>query len=161
MNYVIRESKRDDVYSITHVVTLVWNETYKGIVQDEFLNELKHNENERAKRHYNEYNNMNYKELVLEIDNNIVGFVRYGKAEDEDFDNCGEIIALYILKKYHGYGYGKELVKEAKSRLKNMGFNSMIIACLKGNPSNSFYEHIGGKYVKDGIFQRLNLKENI
>ena len=42
-----------------------------------------------------------------------------------------------------------------------MGFNNMIIACLKGNSTNSFYEHIGGKYVKDGIFERLNLKENI
>ena len=161
MDYIIRESKRDDAYDIMNVVTLAWNETYKGIVPDEFLKELKKNEDERVQRHYNEFGNTNYKELVLEIDNNIVGFVRYGKAEDKDFNNCGEIVALYILKKYHGFGFGKELVEKAKLNLKNMGFNNMIIACLKGNPSNSFYEHIGGKYVKDGIFERLNLKENI
>ncbi len=161
MIYLIRESKRDDAYDIMHVVTLAWNETYKGIVPDEFLKELKKNEDERAKSHYDEFDNVNFKELVLEIDNNIVGFFRYGKAEDKVFNNSGEIIALYILKKYQGYGYGKELVEKAKLKLKEMGFNSMIIACLKGNPSNSFYEHIGGKYVKDGIFERLNLKENI
>ena len=161
MQYLIRESKKSDSYDIMHVVTLAWNETYKGIVPDAFLNELKQNEMERAQNHYNEFDKDINKELVLEVDNKIVGFVRYGKSEDKNFTNCGEIIALYILKKYHGYGYGKELVKEAKSRLKNMGFNSMIIACLKGNPSNEFYKHIGGKYVKDRLFVRLNLQENV
>lgn len=161
MTYLIRESKRDDAYGIMHVVTLAWNETYKDIVPDDFLKKLKKNEAERAKRHYNAFGNTDYKELVLEIDNKIVGFVRYGKAEDKDFNNCGEIIALYILKKYQGYGYGKELVEKAKLELKKRGFNNMIIACLKENPTNSFYEHIGGKYVKDGIFERLNLNENI
>ena len=37
MNYLIRESVKDDSYGIMHVVTLAWNETYKGIVPDEFL----------------------------------------------------------------------------------------------------------------------------
>ena len=37
----------------------------------------------------------------------------------------------------------------------------MIIACIKGNPSNEFYKHIGGVYVKDGLYERLQLPENI
>ncbi len=110
MKYIIRESRKDDSYDIMHVVTIAWNETYKGIVPNDFLNELKKNEKERVEKHYNDFDNANYKELVLEIDNHIVGFVRYGKAEDRDFENCGEIVALYILKKYQGYGYGKKLM---------------------------------------------------
>ena len=31
----------------------------------------------------------------------------------------------------------------------------MIIACLKGNPSNDFYTHIGGKYIKDGKIKNI------
>lgn len=46
-------------------------------------------------------------------------------------------------------------------KLKNHGNDKMIIACLKGNPSNKFYKHIGGKYIKDSIYKRLNLSENI
>ena len=42
-----------------------------------------------------------------------------------------------------------------------MGFKKIIIACLKGNPANNFYIHMGGKYIKDGLFARLNLKVNI
>lgn len=37
----------------------------------------------------------------------------------------------------------------------------MIIAALKGNPANNFYIHMGGKYFKDGLYEKLNLKENI
>ncbi len=42
-----------------------------------------------------------------------------------------------------------------------MGFDKMIIACLKDNTNNEFYKNMGGKYIKDGLFERLQLKENI
>jgi hypothetical protein len=42
-----------------------------------------------------------------------------------------------------------------------MGFNKMVIGCLDGNPSNDFYKHIGGKYIKQRIFERLQLPENV
>ena len=51
--------------------------------------------------------------------------------------------------------------EEAKNELKTMGYNKRIIACLKGNPSNEFYKHIGGVYVKDGLYKRLQLLENV
>lgn len=66
---------------------------------------------------------------------------------DEEYNNCGEIFALYVLKEYKSNGYGKKLVEVATKELKEMGFDKMKIACLKGNPSNEFYKHIGGVYV--------------
>ena len=113
MDYLIRKIKREDTKSISHVVTVAWNETYKGIVPDDFLEELKHNESERANNFYNKFDEANDHYFVLEIKNEVVGFVRYGAAFDPDFDNCGEIIALYIINKYHGYGYGRKLVDAA------------------------------------------------
>lgn len=161
MEYIIRRRTKDDCLSIARVVTVGWNETYKGIVPDWFLEELKTNEQERANRMLNNFNEENNHQFVLEIDNNIVGFVNFGLAEEPEYSNCGEIIALYIISKYKGNGYGKKLVNTAIKELKEMGCDKMIIACLKGNPSNEFYKHIGGVYVKDGVFKRLNLPENI
>ena len=58
--------------------------------------------------------------------------------------------------------YAASLIVEAATKeLKEMGFDKMIIACLKGNPSNEFYKHIGGVYIKDGEYKRLHLPENI
>lgn len=37
----------------------------------------------------------------------------------------------------------------------------MLIGCLQGNPSNEFYKHIGGKFIKTRVFQKLNLIENV
>ena len=161
MNYLIRKRNKDDCKDIAHVVTVAWNETYKGIVPDWFLEELKNNEEERAKKSYNEFDENDNNQFVLEVDNKIVGFVNFGITNDEEYQNCGEIFALYIISKYKGNGFGRKLVEAAKKELKNMGYDKMIIACLKGNPSNDFYKHIGGVYVKDGLYKRLQLLENV
>jgi len=158
MNYVIRKKEAKDCLGIAHVVTVAWNETYKGIIPDWFLEELKNNEDERAKKSYEIDNNQ---QLVLEVDNEIVGFVNYGILEDKEFNNCGEIFALYIVSKVKGNGFGRKLVEKAVLELKKFGCDKMIISCLKGNPSNEFYKHIGGKYIKDGLYKRFNLPENV
>ena len=159
MNYKIRKIKKDDCKNISHVVTISWNETYKDIVPKWFLDELKKNEEERANQMFVDFENNNY--LVLEVNKEVVGFVWYGIAADEDYKNYGEIKALYIIKKYQGNGYGKELFKEAVKELKKMKFDKMIISCLKENPTNEFYKHMGGIYLKDGEFKKLKLPENI
>ena len=161
MNYKIRRRQREDCAAIAHVVTVAWNETYKGIVPDWFLEELKTNEPDRAKKTNDEYDENDNHKYVLEVDNEIVGFTNFGPSMDEEYDNCGEIFALYVLKEHKGNGYGKKLVEAATKELKEMGFDKMIIACLKGNPSNEFYKHIGGVYVKNGEYKRLHLPENI
>ena len=161
MEYIIRKRERKDCADIAHIVTLGWNETYKGIVPDWFLEELKINEEGRAKKAYDEFDISNNTQLVLEIDNKVVGFAKFGKSDDDKLENCSEVFALYILKEYKGNGYGKKLVEAASYELKQLGYDRMIIACLKGNPSNEFYLHIGGKYIKDGMYKRLSLPENI
>ena len=161
MKYLIRRREKNDCAAVASVVTIAWNETYRGIVPDWFLEELKNNESERAKKTFDEFDINNNNQLVLEVDNRVVGFVNYGKSDDESYNNCGEIFALYIIGKYKGNGFGRKLVEEAKKELKLLGFDKMIIACLKGNPSNEFYKHIGGVYVKEGLYKRLNLPENI
>lgn len=97
MNYVIRKRTKEDCKDIAHAVTISWNETYQGIVPDYFLEELKNNEQERANKTYNEFDEQDNNQLVLEIDNEVVGFANYGKNSDEGFTNCGEIFALYII----------------------------------------------------------------
>ena len=161
MEYIIRRREKKDCLDIAHVVTIAWNETYKKIVPDYFLEELKNNEKERAQKSYENFDENNNYVFVLEVDGKVVGFVNSGLSNDKQFEKCGEIFALYIIKKYKGNGFGRKLVEEAVKELKSLGCNKMIIACLKGNPSNEFYKHIGGKYIKDGLYERLKLPENI
>ena len=161
MNYIIRKKEREDCAVVAHVVTVAWNETYRGIVADEFLDSLYLNESERAQNSYNSFNENENHQYVLEVDNNIVGFVNVGSSDDSEYDNCGEIHAVYIINGFKGNGFGKKLIETGIKELKNMGYNKMVIGCLDGNPSNDFYKHIGGKYIKQRIFERLQLPENV
>lgn len=157
----IRKEKREDVFDIAHIVTVEWNSTYRGIVSDSELQRLKETEEERAKKAYDEFDEKNNKCFVAVIDNKVVGFASYGVTDDPDFENTAELRALYVLDEYHGLGIGRKLVNATIEEFKKQGFNKMIICCLKGNPFNEFYKHIGGKYVKDGVYKRLNLPDNV
>lgn len=157
----IRRRLKEDIPSIQRVVTISWKETYKGIVPQSELDELENTEELRIKNSYENFDENDNNQFVLEIDNEIVGFVNIGKTEDKEFEKCGEIFALYIIGKFKGQGYGKKLFEKAVLELKKLGFNKMLISCLKENPTNEFYKHMGGIYIKDGIYKRLNLKENV
>ena len=161
MNYIIRKVKNSDCKFIAHVITVAWNETYKGIVSDEILNNLYLNEEERTNNMINRFDENNIHQFVLEINNEVVGYMNVGLSDDNEYDNCGEIHAIYIISKYKGNGFGKEMVKEGIKELKRMNCNKMLIGCLVGNPTNSFYEHIGGVFIKTRVFEKLKLLENV
>ena len=161
MNYCIRKRKREDCFDVANVTALAWNETYKGIVPDEELKRLMDVKEGMGQRSYDDFDPNKNNKLVLEVNGKIVGFVGYGESDDPDYKGIGEIQALYILNEAHGLGLGRKLVEEAIKELKKKGYSSMIIACFKGNPSCEFYEHIGGKHVKDRVYKRLNLPENV
>ena len=158
MNSVIRLETIEDIKVVRHIVTKAWQETYKGIIPNWYLNDLPNQENEKIKKDTEKFLSHEYKTYVLEVNDEIVGFARFGKSHEKGY---GEIFAIYILSKYQGFGFGKELVKRCFNDLKKEGFSKVLIACLKENPTNEFYIHIGGKYFKDGIYEKLNLKENI
>lgn len=161
MDYVIRKMLSEDARAVSHVITVAWNETYKGIINDEYLDNLKKNEEETAKALANNFdaNGNNY--YVLEVNREIAGFINISAAHDVEFTNCGELCAIYIISRYKGQGYGKALFDVAIKELKNMGFNKMIVGCLNGNPTNEFYKHMGGKFIKTRIFEKLQMSENV
>lgn len=161
MNYIIRKKERKDCADVTHVVTVAWNETYKGIVPDVFLEGLYLNEEQRTINSYNKFDENDNHQYVLEVDGKVIGFVNVGSTDEKEYDNCGELHAIYIINGYKGNGYGKKLINIGIEELKKMGYNKMIIGCLEGNPSNEFYKHIGGKFIKKRVFEKLNLPENV
>lgn len=161
MDYIIRKKERKDCRGVAHVVTVAWNETYRRIVPDKFLDNLYKNEEERGKDSFDKFDAKSNHQYVLEVENKIVGFINVGSTDEPEFTNCGEIHAIYIINEYKGYGFGKKLINAGINELKNMGYDKMIIGCLAGNKSNEFYKHIGGRFIKTRIFEKLQLSENV
>ena len=138
---------------------------YKGIVNNDFLN-LINKEDEIQKSILKLKNNLSDKSnkgFILYLDNKAVGMMRIGSSRQEKYNNEGELRAIYLLDEVKHKGYGRILFERALKELKEMGYNNIIIACLKENPSNEFYKHMGGKLVDTNPFNIPNqqLEENV
>ncbi|XMB67015.1 GNAT family N-acetyltransferase [Mycoplasmatota bacterium zrk1] len=140
MSFLIRKAVIEDSKQMGHVHYNAWIETYTGKIDNNYLKKRSAKRSE-VMFERNECKN----HLVLIVDNNIVGFIGYSKARDEDLSaDHGEINGIYILKKYHGLGYGRDLLKKAIVVLKELGFKKIVLWVLDTNDNAiSFYEKIG------------------
>ena len=166
MNYFIEELNLNNVSDYVKVNAKAWQETYKGIVNDVFLELINTKEeiNNSIERIKKSLNNPFDKSFLLKVDNKYVGVLRVCKSRDDNYQNIGEIRVLYLLNEVKHLGYGKILFEKAEEEIKKMNFNSMIVGCLSDNTNaNSFYKHMGGVLESSRDFNIPNqaLKENV
>lgn len=57
----------------------------------------------------------------------------------------GELNKIYVLRRYHRRGLGRNLVCRIARRFLSQGVNSMLLFGDAQNASNGFYEHLGAK----------------
>ena len=161
MKILIRKKELRDCESCEKIITQSWQSTYRGIIDDDYLNKLVINEKIRIENAVKNFENAE-KVLVAECDGKVVGFVRYGECDLVDYKSSAEIYALYITDEYQGFGLGKALVKEASRILLDQGYTDLIIGCIDKNPSNGFYQHLKGiKVAQREIVRGRILQENI
>ena len=170
---IIRNATIEDVERIADIKIEGWQTAYRGIIDDDFLDNMDR-EKEIEKRRNNIDNGVNI--IVAELNKNVVGFCLYrnynkntGKYPEAD---C-EISSLYITSKLKRNGIGKKLMKYVIELLRKEGKKQMILGCLKENyPSRAFYEKMGGKlcgesscirgdkeYKEVGFIYNLNRKK--
>ena len=139
---MIRDAIINDARAIVLINIRSWQLTYKGIFPQPFLNDLNPNDEiniEKCKRKIEQY-------AVYEINNKVVGFIRYGKNRKNYTEDYGEIYAIYVDNKYQGKKIGTKLINYAFNKMKN-NYKYVLISTLKDNSANIFYQKIGGEYL--------------
>ena len=132
------------------VLYQAWEQTYRGLMPDSFLDKRNPEKLIENAKHYPD------NKLVAICDGNTVSAVCYNSvARDFASDgNTGEIVALYVLKEYQGYGIGKALLKAAAERLDG---KSITLFVLKGNENAmAFYKHMGFEFTGKEIYQTVD-----
>ena len=147
MAYSIKEIEKKDIYDFMYVNTMSWTETYKGIIDDSFLEKIVNELDKNVERQVNLFDQLkveipSYKRYIFYVDNEPVGVIGLGENREGDKDG-GELYCIYLLKKAQKYGYGKIMYDYAKDRIKELGYKRMIVQCLKDNKTNEFYKHMG------------------
>jgi ribosomal protein S18 acetylase RimI-like enzyme len=85
--------------------------------------------------------------ILLKDENGWQGFASYG-LRNEDSSVC-KLHKLYVLPENHGKGYGRILLEEVKSRIRNMGVYTLDLNVNRHNPAKGFYEKIGFRVIRE------------
>ena len=145
----IREAGPADAFAIAAVNVRTWQESYRDLVPQEFLDRMSPAERAEsfARRHDEEF----YWALVAEPrGGGVVGYVDYGAAHDSDLPFAGELYSIYVLPEHQRGRIGERLFRAAAESLVARGLDSMSLSTLEVSPYRSFYEKMGGRLVRRG-----------
>lgn len=140
----IKIASKEDIKDVSRVYVDSWRTTYRGLVPDDYLDELSYEDAE--KRWIDFLNNENEPFIYVAINDTgkIIGFAS-GKSIDEN-NFYGELYSLYLLQESRGLGVGRQLVSAIAKHFKEKGISSMMVWVMKQNKSGlGFYERMGGK----------------
>lgn len=148
MEYNIRKATKDDVKNLSILKQKVWDETYRGIYSDDIIDNFDYEKSEENFKSI--INNKKISFYVVEINEELVGYMDVG-VPIRKFDNYEqEIGLLYLRKDFQKMGIGKELFALGYNEIKNNGYNKFFISCNKYNTNaRKFYEKMGGQLVAE------------
>lgn len=159
---VIRVAKSGDECAIAGVHIRSWQEAYKGLIPQSYLDALPNEFENRVKMWTSILANSQRWAWVAENSNGIVGFVLFGPPRDPNRESFIELGAIYLLASEKGKGIGFSLLSAGFNKMKDLGYKKAYCWVLENNPTIKFYERsganfsgqtkddeIGGKYFKE------------
>ena len=125
-----------------------WQEAYRGIVCDRYLDSMTVEATTARARKFPENT------LIAKDKEKVVGFAVYGPSRDEDLLDAGEVEAIYVLSEYHNHKIGYRLMNEAISKLRE--YNTIFVWVFEENErAIGFYQKYGFEF--DGCKKQWNL----
>ncbi|MGE7929817.1 N-acetyltransferase family protein [Lysinibacillus xylanilyticus] len=144
----IRKANSQDAQGIGKVHVDSWRTTYKGILPDDFLNNLSYEQRtELWKKNISDATN--YVLVAENEQNEIIGFATGGTRKTNLVPNATDLTSIYLLEEYQGMGIGKQLLKEIFAYFKLKGYEKVFVEVLADNKTRNFYEYYGAQYVNN------------
>ena len=144
----VRRATVDDAEAIERIRVETWRATYRGLLPDGLIDQLRPNLERRRER----LRSPSPSELsfVAEEGADVVGYAFAGPERAHDAGYAGEVYAIYVLPAAQGRGHGRALVRECARALASCGLTSMLIWVLRENQiGRGFYERLGGRPVRE------------
>jgi len=145
--FKIRSATVADAEGFGGVHVSSWQAAYKGIIPDDYLSAMSPEASaQRLVEVLTAEPDAPF--FVAELNGKIIGNLLFGKFRNSDYDNIGEVGAIYLLPEYWGKGYGKAMMGYAMDSLHNQGYKTIIIWALEQNErARNFYEKMGFEYT--------------
>ncbi len=172
----VREARVGDEMAVAEVHVRSWQEGYRGLMPDEFLDAQDPRDRVGRYRFGAEEAGAPVTLLAVEVGSSregsgddpsltnsvevrsgssplpcetVLGFVTVCPSRDEDARGLAEVAALYVDPVRYQRGVGRLLMAEGRRRLVEMGFTDAVLWVLDGNDRAArFYEREG--WARDG-----------
>ncbi|UTC77276.1 GNAT family N-acetyltransferase [Treponema sp. OMZ 799] len=146
---MVRLAELKDLSRVAEINVYGWRNTYRGIVDDNFLFcELSVEKSiERLKEKLN-FETSTSKLYLYEDDKDgiIKGMMRTGMCRDSDKSDSFELMAIYVEKAFEKSGVGSKLITHFEKEAKELGLHELCIWVFQENRiARNFYEHHGFK----------------
>ena len=138
---LVRRAKIADCTEIARVHVQSWREAYRGIIPDDYLDQLSVAAHERQWRRGIASGTWAF---VAEWERRVVGFASGGLSRSRR-DISGELHLLYVLRAFHRRGIGRALFDACHYELARCGHRGVLAWVLAENSARRFYERLGGE----------------
>jgi GNAT superfamily N-acetyltransferase len=147
----VRRAQVEDAYGIGVVHVRSWQAAYCGLVRQDFLDSL--DPARRADGWQRLLRNVSepwQETLVAEDGDVVVGFAHLALSPDnDDADDVGHVVAIYLLAEFWGHGHGRALMSANVAALREAGFVQATLWVLEENwRGRRFYE--SARWAPDG-----------
>jgi len=148
----IRKATLQDAEAIARVHVDSWKTTYKGIIPDDFLNNLSYTQ--RSDLWTQAIPQQDHYIMVAETsEGQIVGFADGWKKETNTVAHSGDLTSIYILEAYQGNGIGKQLLQSLFKIFKQLGWQKIFVEVLEDNKTCDWYKYYGATLFKTVVIQ--------
>lgn len=131
ISYTIEKARLNDAHSIGALITSCWQNSYKDIIDEDYLNSL--NPIERSEFITNALISGKFLGYCAFCNRQIVGVCLLKTSSITGLPGYGELSCLYVDEKFNNIGIGEKLLSLCTDYMVSIGLNYVILNVLSQN----------------------------
>lgn len=132
-----------DTSTVGEVHVRAWQEAYRGVMPDEYLDGLRSEDRADMWRRSIEADRSGQCDVIT-LDGQVAGFAAYGPERNIDDPTRGELYAINLHPDNWRRGLGRQLLRHATADLSRQGFTEAVLWVEASNDrARRFYETEG------------------
>lgn len=154
MTIAIRPANARDAAAIARVRIDSWRATYRGLIPDAYLAEMKEEDSTALWERVLTAGPNTTSVFVAENDGEVIGFAAGTLLGEPRYEMNAELTAVYLRPAFQHAGVGRRLVREVAQAQRAHGATGLIVWVIAGNKrGRGFYEALGGELLVEQPFQ--------
>ena len=151
----IGKALAEEAYEYATLHIACWNAAYKGIISDEYLQNMSVEQmGERTQQYLQSPGDVLY--YCLEYEGTMIGRLILSRSRDEDKPDAAEIGAMYLLEAYWDKGLGRKMMEFSLEEFQRMGYSEVLLWVLESNSrARRFYEKFD--FAFDGTKKEMDI----